>query len=399
MARSRIIAWSLTICTATLYLAFSSGLSDFIAYWTAGRLFVQGANPYDVQSAMNIQRDLGWSESSPLMMWNLPHALLLFGPLSLVRFTWAKSLWIIFSALSVLWAADRLWQLFRGDPAKRWISWACALCFLPVPLGLSHAQLGVLFFPVVTVFFLSVTEKRWLLTALTLVVLGLKPHLFSVLVLFCFLWAHRNRSLQKLTFTLFLLVTVILAGLTWLRPTLWSDYIMATRMSETSPFLYYTPTVGTLLRRLITPRPAIAFLPTCLGLMISPILWRRWARDFDWYKYFTAIMVLSLLSAPFYWLWDVVLLLPAVLMLLVDLSPSNWKGSALVAGANVLLVIELLLKANGFLGGDVLSAGVWFPWLIAIVFFLNNRRLLGAARREDGGETEALPVAPRGRKP
>src|SRR5262249_30236310 len=60
----------ITAVTAAVVLAGRAAMPwekmfpDYITYWTAGKLVANGQTPYDVQSQIAIQRDLGWDRSA-----------------------------------------------------------------------------------------------------------------------------------------------------------------------------------------------------------------------------------------------------------------------------------------------------------------------------------------------
>ena len=57
------------------------GTFDFIQYWTAGQLFLDGKNPFDWDENFKLQKSLGWTYSIPLVMKNPPWLLAWLYPL------------------------------------------------------------------------------------------------------------------------------------------------------------------------------------------------------------------------------------------------------------------------------------------------------------------------------
>src|SRR5258708_8054828 len=90
--------------------------ADFDEYWAAGRLNTAGANPYDAAAMLQEQRQAGWEESRPVMMYNPPWTLALAMPLGSLDIQRARSLWLIAQILICLWCASRLWALYGGTP-------------------------------------------------------------------------------------------------------------------------------------------------------------------------------------------------------------------------------------------------------------------------------------------
>ena len=54
--------------------------ADFLAYWSAAKIFVEGGNPYDLTELREVQRNAGRTRDT-LEFWNPPWAFCLFLPL------------------------------------------------------------------------------------------------------------------------------------------------------------------------------------------------------------------------------------------------------------------------------------------------------------------------------
>src|SRR5213596_3321744 len=89
-------------------------MHDFIEYWAAGRLLLQGSNPYDPDLVHELERQAGRSDEG-ILMWNPPWALPLVLPLGALPVRAAHLLWLAFHLGVVAFCADRLWRLYGGD--------------------------------------------------------------------------------------------------------------------------------------------------------------------------------------------------------------------------------------------------------------------------------------------
>ena len=67
-------------------------LYDFIEYWSASRVLVQGGNPYDSAELLAAQRGAGWVDPKPIMMWNPPWTFPLLIPFSMLSFCLPRAL-------------------------------------------------------------------------------------------------------------------------------------------------------------------------------------------------------------------------------------------------------------------------------------------------------------------
>src|SRR3990172_13387177 len=80
----------------------SAHMNDFIEYWSAARLTLDGKNPYSPELMFEIQKPAGWLEGRPLMMWNPPWALTLVLPFGLLNYPIGQVFWLIFNLAALL---------------------------------------------------------------------------------------------------------------------------------------------------------------------------------------------------------------------------------------------------------------------------------------------------------
>src|SRR3989442_10834948 len=127
-----LIAGSLVVFSIVLSAApIRWPLDDFAEYWAAGRLNAAGHNPYDPAAVLLEQRQIGWQQPEPVVMYNPPWTLALAMPMGAIKFRIARSVWLPIQILMILWCASRLWILYGGAP--RHVIRACCLALLWMP--------------------------------------------------------------------------------------------------------------------------------------------------------------------------------------------------------------------------------------------------------------------------
>ena len=117
---------------------------DFIEYWAAARLTLDGENPYDPAKLLPLQKAAGRDTDEAVMMWNPPWSLAIVLPLGLVSAREAQLLWLLANLAAIGYCGDRLWLMLGGNRENRWIGWATALAFLPTLFALQSGQIGPL---------------------------------------------------------------------------------------------------------------------------------------------------------------------------------------------------------------------------------------------------------------
>jgi hypothetical protein len=150
---------------------------DFIEYWAAAKLTLEGGNPYDGEQLLPLQRAGGRDTDKAVMMWNPPWTLAAVLPLGLLPAREAQLLWLLVNFAAVLFCGDRLWLLRGGSRDRRWVGWAVALAALPTAFALQSGQIGPLLL-LGAVLFLECERRGWHYAAgAATVLLAVKPHL------------------------------------------------------------------------------------------------------------------------------------------------------------------------------------------------------------------------------
>ena len=93
--------------------------TDFIEYWSAGRLLLTGGNPYSPAELVAVQATVyGRAPAAPLIMWNPPWTLAFVLPFAALSFTASQFLWLLLNLFLLLWSTQHLWRLYAGGAAK-----------------------------------------------------------------------------------------------------------------------------------------------------------------------------------------------------------------------------------------------------------------------------------------
>jgi hypothetical protein len=305
---------------------------DFIAFWSSATLFADRHNPYDPALLFPIQYEAGFKLGYAITMFNPPWVLPLLAPLGAlpVRPAFAIALAVQFAL--VLVAAGWLWRASGGSPDRKWVAAALAVAFAPTFLLLTGGQLtGLTLFGLAGYVYFRVAGRPYLagcLGALTAV----KPHLFVLFAVALVIDAVRDRDGRKVVLagalTLLALSVVALA----VNPDVFRQYVhvVTAPSSAVSKGMtdYAAPVVGVMLRDAIPGRPgAVAFLPLCIGVLALVACARRLPTGDRAAGVLPFLVAASLVVAPYGgWWYDLMLLLPLVLLAAVRLSEVDSPG-------------------------------------------------------------------------
>jgi hypothetical protein len=359
-------------------------LYDFVEYWAAARLTLQGENPYDIDRMQQLQRQAGRGDEG-ILMWNPPWTLPLVLPFGLVDVRTAHLAWLGLHFLVLGYCSDRLWGLYGGSSEYRWVSWALALTFLPCYFALTAGQISPLMLLGATLF-LHFNERRSdVLTGLAAVLLAIKPHLCYLFWIALFCWAVQERRWKILAagVTTGVLLTVIPLAFD---PALLHQYWHT--FTKEPPAQYRSPTLAHCLRVLLNPDNfRLQFLAMIPGLLwFGPWFYfnrRRW----DWKEQLPLLLLVSVLTTAYGgWPFDLVLLLVPVVRVAAQLPRRLWAPAAVVhVAVGLIAAVQIAYGVEYF----------WFIWMcpVLLVVYLLLRAYPASPQAADARPCLSPPAA------
>jgi hypothetical protein len=338
------------------------GLGDFIAYWSAGRLNAHGHNPYSPEALLPIERDQGWAEDWPNIMYYPPWALPLVMPFGLAPFNLARLAWLITEIAVVAFCIDLIWRYYGGSSAHRWLALALGLGFVPTLIALRMGQIGpFLLLGVVGFLFCQKRGFTWLAGA-CLVLAAIKPQLVYLFGLAVVVWAIDRRHWRVLAGGVSALVAAVAVAV-WCNPHVLEQYRFA--LSH-PPSGNITPTLGALLRLAFGHELVwLQFVPTVFGLAWFPLYYVRRRADWKWEEQAPLLLLASFLTTSYgAWVFDLVVLLIPLLhaCVLIVRDGRTWLAGCAITGFLIADAIALTLN----LGGAAYLSFIWMtPAILA----------------------------------
>jgi hypothetical protein len=381
------------IFAADVYLLLMTGKGaerrDFISYWAAGQQLAHHANPYDASATLTLERSLGFPPAGEaLIVRNPPWALPLVAPLGYFSFRFAAVLWSV--ALLVCWLASiRILLALAPAPAQRYkvlgypITPAFILAlFAPALTCIFYGQTAV-FALLGLVLFLRFHKTHPALAGLSLWLCALKPHLFLPFAAVLLLWAihsvitqrncHSERSEESpYSFHAATILASAIAALTatsllanHLDPHAFREYLAMMRHATTER--EFIPCIGIALRFAINPAlTSIEYIPAALASLWAIAFYWRNRLTWDWTEHGPLLALVSLVFAPYAWLTDQVIALPA---LLIAARIAGLRALVLIALAGAIIEAEVL--ANIYMHSALF---LWTApaWLALYAFAVRN---------------------------
>jgi hypothetical protein len=258
-------------------------------------------------------------------MLNPPWTLPLVYPLGFLGLQVASILWSVLQLACLAGSVHMLW-IMHGRPNNRrhylGYSFAPALICLIMGQVTILALLGL-------VLFLRLHRTSPFMAGMSLWLCMLKPHLFLPFGVVLLAWIVVSRSYRLLLGAVFSVVVTSAIALP-LAPNEWSQYLRV--LHSPGSQWEFVPCVAVLLRVWISKDTAgLNYVPAALSCVWAlAYFWRRRA-TWDWMKEGSVLMLVSILVAPYAWLYDQALAIPALL-----------QGAYFTRSRRVLVVLALL---------------------------------------------------------
>jgi hypothetical protein len=340
---------------------------DYVEYWAAGRLNLSGGNPYAADQLLPLERAAG-RKTEVLLMWNPPWTLALAMPLSLFSYPISRLMWLILSIVMILIATNWTWTLSGGSIQKRWRAPAIAFTFYPTIIVLRMGQISpVLLLGVAGFLYFEHKNKYWLAGAFA-ALLAIKPHLLYLVCISILAWSIARRRWGILGGASLILISATLTTMVF-NPHVITQYLGATVAD--SPLTWMTPTFGNLLRLLFgLERKWLVFIPVVAGIFWLGLYGLRHLADRQWADQVSLLLLVSVVTAPFGWSFDQVVLIPAVLEAMIRVFATN--KVRIVSGA---IISYLAINIAAF-AICVHFSDFWQLWLapVLLIWYLLTQR-------------------------
>jgi hypothetical protein len=349
------------------------GRRDSIEYWTVSHLLLHRQNPYDIEHIFEVERSHGYKEDQPLVLLTPPWSLFMILPLGLLNPLWGWVLWLAISVSALILAMRLCWRLYGGGSVPQNLFWIVGYLFAPIPACLVAAQMGLVLVLGLMLFLLLEHDHPFLAGA-ALVLPFAKPHLLALFWMALFLWVltRRKTAIAAGFATAFAVVAVI--PLLFDPAIFWHYREMLPKAAVDHMFI---PALSGVLRALFFRQHFwVQFVPMTFGVIWCFWFFSKHRANWNWREHGLPLLVVSVLTTPYAWLTDEVVLLPAILQAAAWMYGARESTKvisrlliALFALLNVFLLMILSFKIPFATGIYFWSSVVWLGW-----FFYGRRR-------------------------
>ncbi len=348
------------------------GVLDFRAYWSASYLLTHGGNFADPQQLIAVERRYtGWQENYAFMTWNPPWLLVLLAPYTLVSFERAAWSWILTNITLVLTSTWAIWSLSAAQPTARRFIWLPALIgfiYSPTLTAIAAGQVNTLVLAGLAGFLFFDSQANEVgagsMLALTFVKPQLVYALLPVLVLES-LVERRWRVVASIAVSLTILTTLVFI----LRPGFAAEYLAM--LQGANLLNYQTPTIGGWLEMSFGWSWA-----KVAGVVIAPIgmiLWWYHQRNLPTRTIVDAGLILSVLTVPFVWSYDFIVLLIPLMRIAGWIVDGVLFKFASIAIIMAIVLADAIIFYQRFTTDNEINF-FWIPLFVgAIYIYISSR--------------------------
>jgi len=363
-------------------LVIARGLApDYIQFWSASNIVLEGGNPYDPTLQARYSADQGWRVEvegaghwAYLPYYYPPWLALALTPLVPLGFATAKCAWFAMLVESVVLAA---WLLRRAGPQPTMLVGLC-LGFGVWPVTLSIGQTAPLVVLLVAAAWRLLKSRHDLAAGAVLAWLSIKPQLAGLMLMAICLWALRQRR-PRVVLGLAGMGALLVAGSELLLPGALAAMLKA---PQVDPLVTIEqPWLGASWWSFLAwlPLPAGWRMPLYLAVAlpaVAGVARAAWDRRTPPLKLLGISALATFGVAPYLRYYD----LPILLIPLLELvrRPVAGQARAMLAAACVIVPTCLWLSIVGE-PSPVVSQLQWL-WIVAAtaVVWLHSSRPLGS---------------------
>ncbi len=346
--------------------------NDFFQYWSAGRFVLAGGNPYDHAALFEFQKTLGWERDIPFITWNPPWAIGLFLPFALLRFAPAVMLWLFVQGALIVASSMALWRELGNGRQRERSMVLLAVLFVPAFLSIIFGQISGWLLVGETLALIGLSRGRLELVGAGMVLLAVKPH-FSFLLLVALLVLGLRRRPARLVAGAGIALLVTLGPPLLARPGLLGEYLVTVLNSQ--PREYVSDTLGAGLRLLVGwDHFWVQFVPLGAGLVWLgyEAVRQRASRGLPG-DLVPLLALVSALCAPYGWIFDNVVAIPALAVVWSALCATRTAGDRRRFLIAFGLFEVLLLALHVWLWDPMQWVHGWLPAFL-LAAYLRFRR-------------------------
>jgi hypothetical protein len=338
-----------------------------------------GGNPYSPEQVIQLKQQAGkvteLPETQIAMMLYPPWVIPFLLPFGLLNYPLMRLLWFVSHIIILVLSANLLWKIYTGPDRKKYFVYLLLITFAPtfIVLIIGHINplqllglVGFLYF-----FRGEDRQSRWdhFAAGASASLVLLKPQLLYLFLFALLVWIIHNRNWIMLAGGASMILILSFIPLI-MNPLVFFQYWDTFINYEVGTWA--TPTIGMILRLVIgIEHEWLQLFPIPIGLTWFIIYWRKQGGKWNWIDELPLLLLICVVTAPFAWTYDMVVLLIPVFAITIELLKLRFNWTVGIFFISYILINLLNLYLRGFLND------FWFLWYapFLLVWYLVGKRI------------------------
>lgn len=353
--------------------------NDFDSYWAAERLNLEGKNPYSEKELRALQsREICSDCSLTILSFYPPWFLAFILPFAVLPFITARLLWFFLTYLAFVGSAIWIWNIYGGNFKYKYIALLLIITFTPALFSLFEGNATPLVLLGIAGFLYSIKVRHWWLAGFFTTLISLKPHLLFLFWPALILWIIKDKRWEILAgFVLSTGIVTLIASFNTGSVPLIQNFLKAL-VSIGGDSCKTATITAVLCKSLGTEKLWPQFIIPLLGIIWLIYYWLRYRDSWQWEERLPWIMFVSLITVPYAWMHDgLILILPLLQVAIGLLQRKNVvKFQTVLIIYSIIDVVLLVLiptlryRQNFF---------AWVFWVFLLLYWLLSKRIKQAA--------------------
>jgi hypothetical protein len=339
------------------------GTRDLIAFWGGTQQYLKGLNPYDLNGLLIVQHSVLAEQVEPQFFLNPPWSLPIFAIFFGGSFEFTRFLWLVLNLFFLISSSLIIKSWYPHTRITLIQTLLAGTLTVPTIMALWMGQLTLFIFFFLCLSFTALKNRLYFLTGILMVPLTLKPHLLFLVFVLIIIWSLKERKFNLLLGLIsgFIILNLIVY---LSHPQIYDEFLH----SSATPTLFRTSTLTSIIRGWFynftgeLPFWPLYVIPisASIGLVYNQLYSKR---AIQWESDGIKTLILSLIFAPYTWLYDYTLLnvvqVAAFCISKTSLAPLEAFNRCLT----VFIVIQLGTILTGFIATELF----WYFWYPAVM--------------------------------
>jgi hypothetical protein len=286
-----------------------------------------------------------------------------------------RLIWLISHITILLISTNLLWRIYSGPKGKKYLVYLLLIIFAPTFFILTIGHITTLHLLGLVGFLYFVknahrSRQNYFFAGASASLVLIKPQLLYLFLFAIIVWIIGKRNWLVLFGGAIMILILSLIPII-INPTVFIQYWDT--LSNYEVGTWATPTIGMVLRLLVgIDYEWLQALPMIFGVAWFVIHWRQHRKKWDWLEELPLLLLICVVTAPYGWTYDMVVLLIPVISLSIEMMRIKFNWVTGLFFISYIFINMLALYMHSFLDD------FWFFWYapVLLIWYLFGKRII-----------------------